>query len=38
MMQTNRSIDDDEENEAVGEMTAAMKTVMIALNLKRNLT
>ena len=36
MMQTNRSIDDDEENEAVGEMIVATKTVMITLNFTLN--
>ena len=36
MMQTNWLIDDDEENEAEGEMTVATKTVMIALNFTLN--
>ena len=36
MMQTNWLIDDDEENEAVGEMTVATKTVMITLNFTLN--
>ena len=36
MMHTNWLIDDDEENEAVGKMTVATKTVMITLNFTLN--
>ena len=38
MMQMNWLIDDDEENEAVGEMTVATKTVLITLNFTLNVS